>query len=95
MGSIHDKLSQGRTLDICNWSKILPLDTWVDVSLEYGYCKNNRPTCGHANRCIIVSSMFNWLSFVTRPLTLMSMGERMTWKTYCILVWGRNVVKYA
>ena len=72
----------------------MSLNTWVDLSLEYGYCKSNRLDYGHANRCTIVSLMY-WLSFVTRPLTLMSMGERMTWKKYCMLVWGRNVVKYA
>ena len=94
-GSIYGELSQGRTLDICNWCKIVSLDTWVDLSLECGYYKSNRLACGHANRCTIVSLMFNWLSIVTWPLTLMSMGERMTWKTYCILVFERNVEKYA
>ena len=31
-----------------------------------------------------------WLSFVTRPLTLMLMGERMTWKKFYVVEWGRS-----
>ena len=36
----------------------MSLDTWVDLSFDYGYCKSNKPACGCAYRCLVVSLMY-------------------------------------